>query len=222
MDAKRERDTPDAKADFVAGSSASTRRCVSGDAEYGIQRAESKTQEVFTDTDESTGARTVGDDEVVVEECKGSDMNIIQHAIEYCDSRSFQDAVEAFKRSHVAAFHALAESKNPEEEEQSLDHMAVFNAYSDLLEELLLVNLLTPHKFSSTEFYHQAQDVVDGKFTALFEEHEHLWFIELMQGACVCVLMQFSCPSRSFYLYLYVHDPPWPPLLGVTESFKFL
>ena len=116
------------------------------------------------------------------EECKGSDMHIIQRAIDYCHSSSFQAAVGAFKADNVAAFYSLADSKNPEEEEQSLDHMTVFNAYSDLLEELLLSNLLAPHKFTTTEFYKQAQDVVDGKFTALFEDHEHLWFIELMQS----------------------------------------
>jgi len=53
---------------------------------------------------------------------------------------------------------------------------------SDLIEDLLQVHVLQPHRFSATEFYNQAQDVVDGKFTALFEEHEHMWFIELMQG----------------------------------------
>jgi len=91
-----------------------------------LHRAESK-----SDTDESTGARTLGDndDEVVEEECKGSDMNIIGFAIEYCESRDFQSVLEAFKQSHVSVFGMLAESKNPEDEEQTLEHMSVFNGY---------------------------------------------------------------------------------------------
>ena len=47
------------------------------------------------------------------------------------------------------------------------------------------MHLLQPRKLSGTELYRQALDVVEGKFTALFQEHEHLWFIELMQGRCV-------------------------------------
>jgi hypothetical protein len=30
--------------------------------------------------------------------------------------------------------------------------------------------------------FHPCVDVVDGKFTAMFDEHEHLWFVQMLQG----------------------------------------
>ena len=126
MDAKRERDIPDAKASGASNSSGA------GVGSSSDHRAERKCQDkysTYTDTDESTGARTLEDNEVNEEECKGSDMNIIQLAIDYCQSSAFQSALESFKRGHASAFEVLAESKNPEREEQTLEHMAVFNAH---------------------------------------------------------------------------------------------
>ncbi len=116
------------------------------------------------------------------EEIKGSDVGVIEHAISYCESSFFQNALNDFKLKHVGLFHDIAESKSPDEEEQSLQHTEVFSDYNALLDSLLTEDFIRKHGYTAAEFYSQCEDIIAGKFTALFEEHEHLWFVQMLQG----------------------------------------
>lgn len=120
--------------------------------------------------------------ERVEEEVKGSDMSIIDHAIEFCSSKFFQDAVKEFQLKHCKLFEDLSECKRPEEEEQSLEFTALFEDYNTLLDDLLTEKFLRRHDYSSSLFYAACKDIIEGKFVALFEEHENLWFVEMLMG----------------------------------------
>jgi hypothetical protein len=115
-------------------------------------------------------------------EIKGSDMSVIDHAIEFCSSDHFQDTIKEFQLKHCNVFEDLSESKHPEDEEQSLEFTSLFEDYNSLLDDLLTNQFLRKHDYSSIYFYAACKDIIDGKFVALFEEHENLWFVEMLMG----------------------------------------
>ena len=163
--------------DFINISKIAESKCI-GIYEQGDTQSRS-----YIKTDASTGTVTTSESSAIkTEECKGSDMDIVEHAIIYCESEVFQQALSDFRNNHIEAFRIMAESKDPEESEQTLDQMSVFNSYTELIEDMLTSQFLKPNGYSGTEFFNQAQDVATGKFTPLFQEHKNLWFIELMQS----------------------------------------
>lgn len=115
-------------------------------------------------------------------EIKSSDLSIIEEAIDFCESPEFQGKVRAFKVKYADKFLDLAESKSPNDEEQDLEYTAIFSAYNELIDEQLTEEFLKKNGFNGLIFYQSCQDIVDGKFTALFEEHEYQWFIDMIQG----------------------------------------
>jgi hypothetical protein len=132
------------------------------------------------------------------EEVKGSDMNVIEHCIAYCESTHFQNALNDFKVKHVDIFSDLSESKSPEDEEQSLECTSVFNQYNELLDSLLTEQFITKHGYTAGEFYKQCEDIIDGASDAptLFS-----CFFHVTCALCVCAwlpILTFTLHSHSF------------------------
>ena len=116
------------------------------------------------------------------EEVKTADLSIIEEAIEFCEGGSFQTTIREFKCKHADKFLDLAESKSPNEEEQDLEYTTIFNEYNELIDYQLTEEFLKKNGHNGQAFYQSCQDISDGKFTALFEEHEYQWFIDVIQG----------------------------------------
>jgi len=105
----------------------------------------------------------------------------LEALIAFCGGDRFQASLEAFKRKHVRGnvWRCMAESKDPEKEEQPLEFTDVFREYTELIESAL-EKFAGVHGIEAHELYYQARDAMDGSFTILFEEHEHKWFVELL------------------------------------------
>lgn len=110
------------------------------------------------------------------EEVKASDLTLLQRAAVYCESPRFSSMVEAFEERHVHSF-----ANDDGYGESSLEHSALFADYTSLLEGEM-EGFLRDSGATQHEFYLQCQDVVEGKFTALFAEHEHQWFVDLLKS----------------------------------------
>lgn len=134
------------------------------------------------DLDGQDKAESKGADYEETEDVKGSDFTIIEECIDFCDSTEFQSILKDFKLRHCDKFMELAEAKQPDSEEQRLEYTEIFNEYNALIDKELMEEFLKKNGYSGTIFYQQCQDIVDGKFTALFEEHEHQWFIDVIMG----------------------------------------
>jgi hypothetical protein len=113
---------------------------------------------------------------------KGSDLRVVEDCIDFCDTPEFQSILKEFKLRHCDKFMELSEAKEPDEQEQSLEHTEIFRQYNELIEKELTEEFLKKEGYSEAVFYQSCQDIVDGKFTALFEEHEHQWFIDVING----------------------------------------
>ena len=116
------------------------------------------------------------------EEVKSSDLSIIEEAIDFCESGHFQTIIRDFKVRHAHKFLDLAESKTPNEEEQDLEYTEIFKEYNELIDYQLTEEFIKKGGHNGNAFYQACQDIVDGKFTVLFEEHEYQWFIDVIQG----------------------------------------
>ena len=105
----------------------------------------------------------------------------LEALIAYCGGDEFQDKLDAFKSKHARRdlFLGMAECKEPEKEELSLEFTDVFKEYTALIEKSL-EDFADAHDIGVQELYFQARDAMEGKFTALFEEHEHKWFVDLL------------------------------------------
>jgi hypothetical protein len=62
----------------------------------------------------------------------------------------------------------------------TVEMTTAFQEYTNLLEGLL-EDFLAKRGVSVSAFLSECSDAVEGKFTPLFGEHEHLWFVELLQ-----------------------------------------
>lgn len=113
---------------------------------------------------------------------KGSDLNIIEDCIDFCETGEFQSILKDFKLAHCDKFLDLVEAKQPDGEEQRLEYTEIFNEYNALIDKELTEEFLKKNGYSGQLLYQACQDVVDGKFTALFEEHEHQWFVDVIYG----------------------------------------
>jgi hypothetical protein len=96
--------------------------------------------------------------------------------ISYCDTRKFLDPLDAFKEENSQPFVSWDLEG---EKEHPLAFMVIFIAYQALL-ETLLQDFATARDMDSKELYFQCRDALDGQFTALFEEHRHKWFVDLL------------------------------------------
>ena len=112
----------------------------------------------------------------IEEEIKASDFTLIENAIEFCGSPHFKNVLQQF---HDENYDNTMQWDN--EEESTLKQTIIFNEYVFLLDGEM-DKFLHQHGVSSNEFLIQVQDVIDGKFTALFEENENLWFVDLLHS----------------------------------------
>ena len=110
------------------------------------------------------------------EEVKAADYSLLQRAVDYCESRRFSTRVRDFEDEHGHLFAHLDESG---EGESTLEHTSLFEQYVELLEGLM-ESFLSEHGSTQQAFYIQCEEVLEGKFCALFEESEHKWFVDLL------------------------------------------
>lgn len=105
--------------------------------------------------------------------------SVLEDVINYCTSNEFKIEINKFKKKNIIYFNNYCELKYPEEEEHSLECNEIFQEY-----QLLIENLLEEYVKNSgstiTDFYYECQSSLNGDFTALFEEHEHKWFVDAL------------------------------------------
>lgn len=106
----------------------------------------------------------------------------IELAINYCNSHAFKSQISALEISLIDAFQNVAESKEPEKEEQTLQHMISFKQYQDRIDELLSVFVLK-HNITTSILFDGLRDAYEGRYLPLFqEEHENKWFVDLLMS----------------------------------------
>eukprot|EP01036_Dinobryon_divergens_P029258 gene29258-38328_t len=113
-----------------------------------------------------------------VEEEVVQDGSVLEAAINFIESSYFKVKIDDFMTEHCYKFDKLAESKSPEDEEMNLEFTEVFSKYEALIDRLF-DEFASKNKTSSSTLYQCCRDVAEGKFTALFAEHEHQWFVDL-------------------------------------------
>eukprot|EP01041_Mallomonas_annulata_P008011 gene8011-16404_t len=106
---------------------------------------------------------------------------VMEELIIYCESRHFQIALERFKGKHLHHFIEYAECKSPEDQVQKLEFTDIFNEYQELIEDLL-ESFLTKHKCTVRGLFQECRDSIEGNFTAIFEEHKHKWFVDILMS----------------------------------------
>ena len=104
--------------------------------------------------------------------------SLIESLITFCNGPSFQETMEAFRKSNEIHFLPLAEGKT---EEHDLKFTQIFNEYQDLCEEQFKI-FAHRHNVSVQKIFEDCRDIADDKFTILFEEHEHKWFLDLIMS----------------------------------------
>jgi len=110
----------------------------------------------------------------VEEEIKAADYTLLRRAVDYCESRPFRNALNDFQDQHAAAFVGTSETS-----EGKLVQTEIFNEYVSLIDEKMEAFLLMEGA-TLEEFSIQCQEVLNGSFTALFEENQHAWFVDLL------------------------------------------
>ena len=113
-----------------------------------------------------------------MEEVSASDL-VMAEVIQYCESDRFMNRLATFKRDNCATFARCAESKCPEEEVHDVVYTKLFEEYQGIIEDSIEL-FLSKRDVSIRNFYSECKDIVDGKFTPLFQDHEHQWFIDVL------------------------------------------
>ena len=115
-------------------------------------------------------------DEIVIS------IDLIEEAIAYCDSISFQSRLEDFENKHEHLFEYMHESKRPDDclEDIPIECSQVFSEYQELIEGMFS-NFANKHNCSSLDFFENCMSVYEGRFLPLFEEeHKNKWFVDLL------------------------------------------
>jgi hypothetical protein len=110
----------------------------------------------------------------------------LEALIAFCGGDSFQASLEAFKRKHVRGdvWRRMAESKDPEKEEQPLEFTDVFREYTELIESAL-EKFAGVHGIEAQELYHQARDAMEGTKSlhspsfSVYHSHHHTYDVPL-------------------------------------------
>jgi len=112
-----------------------------------------------------------------------NDADLLDFAVEWAESNLFRTQVDAFRNKYAYLFEAhlkLSEdSKSGDLPEQSHELYEAFTEYKDLI-EALFEEFCTHHKVSMKIFYEAFHAVAEGQCTALFEEHRHQWFVDMI------------------------------------------
>lgn len=106
---------------------------------------------------------------------------VMADVIEFCTSDAVMRRLEEFRQTNCVAFERISESKCPDEEVHDLLFTKLFEEYQALIEDSI-ETCLRRHDTTIRAFYEECKDIVDGKFTPLFKEHEHKWFIDLLHS----------------------------------------
>lgn len=109
---------------------------------------------------------------------KDWEVSVIEDAAEFCMTGSFRTSIDEFIDEHLHIFET-SESKSLGKDEYLCEYMEVFNDYQLLVENLLL-SFLKSKGSSLKSFYAECRDAIDGKYTVLFEDHEHKWFVDML------------------------------------------
>ena len=105
--------------------------------------------------------------------------SVLGEAAIFCSSNQFQEKIKRFKRRYVSIFEEYLNIKSCEEMEQNLQCTLAFQEYQRLIEDLL-EEFVEKNGSTIGEFTAECRSSLNGDFTALFEEHEHLWFVEAL------------------------------------------
>lgn len=108
--------------------------------------------------------------------------DFLARAVQFYESRPFNEALDAFVQRHAHSFKDSAEAKTDEEVEHHLEYSALHEQYLSEF-ETNLSEFLTGEGCSSAEFFSQCQDALDDKYVALFDEHEHHWFVDALHAS---------------------------------------
>jgi hypothetical protein len=108
-------------------------------------------------------------------------ISTLSDCILYCSSPEFEDSIDQFRDKNANVFRRYSESKDPENEEQSLECTEVFQEYQQLVENLL-EGFVESRGVTIKQFFAECKSSIDGDFTPLFEEHEHKWFVDMIMS----------------------------------------
>lgn len=100
--------------------------------------------------------------------------SVLGETADYCSSKQFCGEIEDFKEKYSYMF-ACQESKDADGEHK-LEYTEAYNSYQSLVEGLL-EDFVKGRDSNIRDFYSECRDALDGKFVALFEEHEHKWYV---------------------------------------------
>jgi hypothetical protein len=105
--------------------------------------------------------------------------SLLGEAALFCSSNQFEEKIKKFKRRNSHLFEEYLDTKSCEEIEHNIQCTIAFQEYQTLIEDLL-EDFVESNGSSVAEFAAECRSSLNGDFTALFEEHEHLWFVEAM------------------------------------------
>lgn len=111
------------------------------------------------------------------EEIEGSD--ILPMAIEFVESSYFESKIEDFLSKNCSLVDI--DAKTGEMSDMSVEYMDIFQKYQELIDDLL-GEFAVSKKLDLGEVYTACRDAADGKFTALFEENENKWFVDMLMS----------------------------------------
>ncbi|GAB9472690.1 hypothetical protein Gpo141_00009863 [Globisporangium polare] len=102
--------------------------------------------------------------------------DVVKRAAEFCSSAKFERVFDSFAREHADAFTDAVEAKDGDAEHKH-EYKELHDRYLQLFEEGLS-EFIESEGATIDEFFRECRGVVDGHYTALFEEHEHAWFVD--------------------------------------------
>mmetsp|Transcript_50583 Transcript_50583/g.142298 ORF Transcript_50583/g.142298 Transcript_50583/m.142298 type:complete len:171 (+) Transcript_50583:69-581(+) len=136
-----------------------------------MPRAEGK------EADEAEHGGSDEEEEVVGGEVDWKDR--IEPAIKFFDGKDLNGMLDDFVQEHKHEFEEAAEAKTDEEVEHKLVYTDLHARYLRIF-ETELDQFLEGEGCSSAEFYAQCKDAIEDNYTALFEEHQHHWFVDAL------------------------------------------
>ncbi|CAM9205591.1 unnamed protein product [Heterosigma akashiwo] len=103
---------------------------------------------------------------------------LLEGAIKFVDG-SFKDKLDSFVISKLEYFRESAEEKTPEDAEHKLEFSDIHSEYLELFERGL-ESYIDEQGLTIQDFWSACQDAISDKYCAIFEEHEHHWFVEFL------------------------------------------
>ncbi len=125
------------------------------------------------------------DDSIKVEYI--GERSFIPLLIEYYDSKEFQSVLNDFYDKYISLFDdfscndSKSESKYDckDQGDHKLEFTECFHEYQIIIENSLQ-QFCQKFSLDIFEIFECCKNIADDKFTPLFEEHEHKWFLDIM------------------------------------------